>query len=92
MGHVVGRDVVLVALCGSWDYADCGVKVFGVYGFASLAVGIIQGLGSPWTLRIEGESVIVTNPSLVTVSGQLACYIKGFSETSAMCVASPCGP
>ena len=84
--------MVRTALCRSLDYADCGVKVVGVYGFASLAVGIIQGLGSPWTLRIEGESVIVTNPSLVTESGQLACYIKGLSEASAMCVASPCGP
>jgi hypothetical protein len=35
--------MVVVALCRSWDYADCGVKVVGVQGFALIVVGIITG-------------------------------------------------
>jgi hypothetical protein len=33
------------ALCGSWDYADCGVKVVGVEGFAMPVVGITRRCG-----------------------------------------------
>ena len=49
---VVVAVMMPITLCRTWDYADCGVKVVGVQGFASLVVGIITGWGSRWFLHI----------------------------------------